>query len=76
MAIFLFLSPAFHMLSTEHRHYDVHDLFGDVMKSEMHMLTIKYEGPAKSFVAGFGLLQYYVLSNIFLLQTFEVFLLY
>ena len=28
-----------------------------------------YEGPAKSFVTGFGLLQCYVLSNIFLLQT-------
>ena len=35
-----------------------------------------YEGPAKSFVTGFGLLQCYVLSNIFLLQTFKVFLLY
>ena len=32
-----------------------------------------YEGPAKSFVTGFGLLQCYVLSNIFLLQTFKVF---
>ena len=29
-----------------------------------------------SFVTGFGLLQCYVLSNIFLLQTFKVFLLY
>ena len=28
-----------------------------------------YEGPAKSFVTGFGLLQCYVLSNIFLLQS-------
>ena len=35
-----------------------------------------YEGPAKSFVTGFGLLQCYVLSNIFLLQTFKVFSLY
>ena len=35
-----------------------------------------YEGPAKSFVNGFGLLQCYVLSNIFLLQTFKVFPLY
>ena len=35
-----------------------------------------YEGPAKSFVTGFGLLQCYVLSNIFLLQTFKVFPLY
>ena len=34
---------------------------------------LKYEGPAKSFVTGFGLLQCYVLSNIFLLQTFKVF---
>ena len=32
-----------------------------------------YEGHAKSFVIGFGLLQCYVLSNIFLLQTFKVF---
>ena len=30
-----------------------------------------YEGPAKSFVTGSGLLQCYVLSNIFLLQTFK-----
>ena len=36
----------------------------------------RYEGPAKSFVTGFGLLQCYVLSNIFLLQTFKVFPLY
>ena len=35
-----------------------------------------YEGPAKRFVTGFGLLQCYVLSNIFLLQTFKVFSLY
>ena len=35
-----------------------------------------YEGPAKSFVTGFGLLQCYHLSNIFLLQTFKVFPLY
>ena len=35
-----------------------------------------YEGPAKSLVTGFGLLQCYVLSNIFLLQTFKVFPLY
>ena len=35
-----------------------------------------YEGPAKSFVTGFGLLQCYVLSNIFILQTFKVFPLY
>ena len=34
---------------------------------------MQYEGPAKSFVTGFGLLQCYVLSNIFLLQTFKVF---
>ena len=32
-----------------------------------------YEGPTKNFVTGFGLLQCYILSNIFLLQTFEVF---
>ena len=30
----------------------------------------QYEGPAKSFVTGFRLLQCYVLSNILLLQTF------
>ena len=35
-----------------------------------------HEGSAKSFVSGFGLLQCYVLSNIFLLQTFKVFPLY
>ena len=35
-----------------------------------------YEGPAKSFVTGFGLLQCYILSNIFLLQTFKIFPLY
>ena len=35
-----------------------------------------YEGPVKSFVTGFGLLQCYVLSNIFLIQTFKVFPLY
>ena len=34
-----------------------------------------YEGPAKSFVTEFGLLQCYVLSNIFLLQTFMWYLL-
>ena len=40
-----------------------------------HMVTFlsMYEGPAKSFVTGFGLLQCYILSNIFLLQTFKVF---
>ena len=38
--------------------------------------SYRYEGPAKSFVTGFGLLQCYVLSNIFLLQTFKVFQLY
>ena len=37
---------------------------------------VYYEGPAKSFVTGFGLLLCYVLSNIFLLQTFKVFPLY
>ena len=39
---------------------------------------VRYEGPAKIFVTGFGLLQYmyYILSNIFLLQTFKVFPLY
>ena len=36
----------------------------------------QYEGPAKSFVTGFGLLQCYVLSNSFSLQTFNVFPLY
>ena len=35
-----------------------------------HLTMLIYEGPAKSFVTGFGLLQCYVLSNIFLLQTF------
>ena len=37
---------------------------------------LQYEDPAKRFVTGFGLLQCYVLSNIFLLQTFKVFHLY
>ena len=32
----------------------------------------KYEGPANCFGTGFGLLQCYVLSNIFLSQTFKV----
>ena len=35
-----------------------------------------YEGPANSFVTGFGLFQCYVLSNIFLLQTFKAFPIY
>ena len=35
--------------------------------------SLYYEGPAKSFVTGFRLFQCYVLSNIFLLQTFKVF---
>ena len=52
-----------YMLSTD---YD--------QKKEILLKT--YEGPAKSFVTGFGLLQSYVLSNIFLLQTFKVFPLY
>ena len=30
------------------------------------MFVIFYEGPAKSFVTGFGLFQCYVLSNIFI----------
>ena len=42
----------------------------------LDLLFVCYEGPAKSFVTGFVLLQCYVLSNIFLLQTFIVFLLY
>ena len=37
------------------------------------LLDLIYEGPAKSFVTRFGLLQCYVLSNIFLLQNFKVF---
>ena len=39
-------------------------------------VMLSYEGPANSFVTEFGLLQCYVLSNIFLLQTFKVFPLY
>ena len=39
-------------------------------------ISSNYEGPVKSFVTGFGLLHCYVLSNIFLLQTFKVFPLY
>ena len=45
-----------------------------VHPNRKHLMT--YEGPAKSFVTAFGLLQCYVLSNIFLLQTFKVFLLF
>ena len=30
-----------------------------------------YEGPAKSFVTGFGLLQCYVLSNIFFITNLQ-----
>ena len=40
------------------------------------VVNTAYEGSAKSFVTGFGLLQCYVLSNIILLQTFKVFPLY
>ena len=35
----------------------------------LYSVLQKDEGPAKSFVTGFGLLQCYVLSNIFLLQN-------
>ena len=35
------------------------------------ILISAYEGPAKSFVTGFGLLQCYVLSKYFLLQNFK-----
>ena len=35
---------------------------------KLNKYILSYEGPAKSFVTGFGLLQWYVLSNIFLLQ--------
>ena len=45
-------------------------------KAKQAQIEQAYEGPAKSFVAGFGLFQCYVLSNIFLLQSFKVFLLY
>ena len=34
----------------------------------LFILGLYSEGPAKSFATGFGLLQCYVLSNIFLLQ--------
>ena len=47
-----------------------------VGKITLLRLYSNYEGPAKSSVTGFGLLQCYVLSNIFLLQTFKVFPLY
>ena len=57
--------------------------FDDTKHSEVFTIDMKrsnkvksYEGPAKSFVTGFELLQCYVLSNIFLLQTFKVFPLY
>ena len=36
----------------------------------------EYEGPAKSFVTGFGLLQCYDLSNIFYYKTFNIVPLY
>ena len=48
---------------------------GELLKLR-ERITKCYEGPAKSFVTGFRLLQCYVLSNIFLLQTFKVFPLY
>ena len=48
-----------------------------LLKYQLSMQSVKkaklYEGPVKSFVTGFGLLQYYVLLNISLLQTFKVF---
>ena len=50
-------------------------IFSRSLKYEQHRVASKvnYEGPAKRFVTGFGLLQCSVLSNIFLLQTFKVF---
>ena len=51
----------------------------NLLKEKLHIkygfdkLIYKYEGHAKSFVTGFGLLLCYTLSNIFLLQTFKVF---
>ena len=48
----------------------------DAQAEEDSKVLSVYEGPAKSFVTGFGLLQCYILSNIFLLQTFKVFPLY
>ena len=37
----------------------------DKLLFKLHTAKILYEGPAKSFVTGFGLLRCYVLSNIF-----------
>ena len=45
-------------------------------KNKENIINLLYEGPVKSFVTGFGLLQCYILLNIFLLQTFKVFPLY
>ena len=52
------------------------DLYFTVQCFISSKIVNAYEGPAKSFVTGFGLLQCYVLSNIFLLQTFKVFPIY
>ena len=47
-----------------------------IAQENKYFRKFSYEDPAKSFVTGFGLLQCYVLLNVFLLQTFKVFPLY
>ena len=47
-------------------------IFLCVIHPSVHHAISSYGGPAKSFVTWFSLLQCYVLSNIFLLQTFKV----
>ena len=57
-------------------YYKKWGLRGSKLYRHVFLMASGYEGPAKSFVTWFGLLQCYVLSNIFLLQTFKVFPLY
>ena len=74
LLLFLFILLAFSSISDQL--YDIQ--FSNLVytSSLRENQALSYEGPAKSFVTGFGLLQCYVLSNIFLLQTFKVFPLY
>ena len=57
--------PITHEFKSFDRFYDA------MLQCPIVVISTLYEGPAKSFVTGFGLLQSYVLSNIFLLQTLK-----
>ena len=51
-------------------------IFATLLAQKLFGLLFKdheksYEGPAKSFVTGFGLLQCYVLSNIFFITNLQ-----